>query len=85
MDLHLDEAELGALGSLVYAGNAMGSLAAPIVFSKFKPKWIVITCMILNAICLLVFPATDIYWLICISRVGVGIFQVREFIITYLI
>jgi sugar phosphate permease len=78
-DLQIGEAQTGLLGSLVYAGNAMGSFIAPIVFQRFHPKWIIVTSVLLNSLCLLVFPFTKNFTVISISRVCVGIFQVISF------
>ena len=73
-DLHIGEAQTGLLGSLVYAGNAIGSFLAPLVFSKFSPKWIIVGCIFLNAACLLIFPFSTNFYFISASRVLVGIF-----------
>ena len=58
----------------MYAGNAIGSFIAPVIFSKFPAKWIIVVCVILNAASLLVFPIANIFVIISISRILVGIF-----------
>jgi len=73
-ELDLSQAKFGLLGSLVYLGNALGSLASPYLFSKLNPKWIVVGSIFLNGVSLLLFALVPIFSVMCLSRVIVGIF-----------
>ncbi|CDW89605.1 major facilitator superfamily protein [Stylonychia lemnae] len=75
-DLHLDDANLGLLGSLVYAGLVIGSLFAMPIFNYGNTKFVLIVCLLLNSFALLLFTLTDKYSMLVISRVSVGFFQV---------
>jgi MFS family permease len=86
-DLKLDNANLGLLGSLVYGGlvigkisnnkdNVIGSLFAMPVFNYCNTKFVLITCLLLNSASLLLFTVSNIYYVLVLSRVLVGFFQV---------
>lgn len=75
-DLSIDESEMGLLTGALYIGNISGSLVLPLILTKFRPKTVVIFAAIMNALTAGVFPLTKIYWIIFVSRVLVGIFQV---------
>eukprot|EP00347_Sterkiella_histriomuscorum_P017387 403349579 len=75
-DLHLDNANLGLLGSLVYAGLVLGSLFAMPVFNYCNTKFVLIVCLLLNSIALIMFTVTNEYYVLVLSRICVGFFQV---------
>ena len=75
-ELGLTEVSLGTLGSFVYLGLALGSLAATPLFAILNQKWIIIVSLILNAVGLSIFPLSHNFWLLAFSRICVGFFQV---------
>ena len=74
-DLNLTNADIGILGSLVYLGLTLGATITAPLFSKFNPKYIMTLSLFLDAGALIVFPLISQFWLLCISRMLVGVFQ----------
>lgn len=71
-DLQLDNANLGLLGSLVYAGLVIGNISISIlivsylgslfsmpVFNYCNTKFVLITCLLLNSAALVLFTLTN--------------------------
>lgn len=84
-DLNLDDANLGLLGSLVYAGLVLGkiilkikffvgSLFAMPIFNFCNTKFVLIVCLLLNSIALIMFTVTNEYYVLVLSRIFVGFF-----------
>ena len=78
-DLAITEAELGLMGSVVYAGFLVGSAFSGAIFQKYNTKCIVIAVISLYMLSLLIFPLTTMPFLLGCSRFLVGFFQVKIF------
>lgn len=77
-DLNLSTQQLGVIGSLVFFGLLCGSVGAAFVFGKYSYKKVMLLTYIINAIFLILFAATEIYWLQCLSRFLAGYAQVFQ-------
>jgi predicted MFS family arabinose efflux permease len=67
-DLNVDQKQLGYLGSLVFFGILIGSIAATIIFNKFTFKSILLVTFFGNGLGLIIFPLCSIYSVQCLSR-----------------
>jgi predicted MFS family arabinose efflux permease len=54
----------------------LGSLIAMPVYHYMNTKFVIITCLILNSAALLLFTVGNNFYILCLSRVLVGVFQV---------
>ena len=68
--------EYGLLGSVVFAGLVLGSLAATIVYNNVQAKYVLMAVMALNAVTQLAFTMTKEYYYLVTSRFLTGFFQV---------
>jgi len=75
-DLNIDDVELGTLGSAVYAGLVVGSIAGSAVFSILKSKVIVFSAILCCILSLSLMLFTKSFYILLISRFFVGFFQV---------
>jgi predicted MFS family arabinose efflux permease len=76
-DLGIHDFQFGILGSLVYAGITIGSAISSWIFQNsvfIKPS--LYLSLLLNAISLILFTATNYFYVDAILRVLIGIFQV---------
>lgn len=73
-EVGLNNTWFGTLGSAVYLGQMVGSLAATYFFKKFQPKSVLMGCLSINIVSLILFTSTDNFFLLCICRLGTGIF-----------
>ncbi len=64
--------------SCFYAGLLIGSLVIPFVYHRFNAKAIVTTCTILNAISGSLVFFFENYYVLLVSRILVGFFQVTN-------
>ena len=80
--LYLDNSQLGFFGSLVFLGVIIGSLISLSVINNFNRKYILMFCLILCGFALFLFTQTKNYYLLCLDRIIIGIFQ--AFISIYL-
>jgi MFS family permease len=76
-DLAISEAELGLMGSVVYAGFLVGSAFSGAIFQNYNTKCIVIAVITLYILSLLIFPLTTMPFFLGCSRFLVGFFQVN--------
>lgn len=76
MDLHLDNFQLGTLGSMVFLGLTVGSAFATQVFQMVSEKKILIYSLILNIISVGFFCWTRQFWALNLSRFICGFAQV---------
>lgn len=67
-DLDLNNAQLGKLGSLVFAGLVCGSLFATIVFNNLSYKSVLAFSFLGNAVGLILFAKSPYYCLQCFAR-----------------
>jgi len=74
--LGASQSEIGLLGSLVYLGNAIGSLVLSPLFQRVNPKYVVSFAVLLNIVTLVSFTLYKSFLLMAFSRVFAGIFQV---------
>ncbi|CAG9310977.1 unnamed protein product [Blepharisma stoltei] len=82
-DLGLSKMELGALGSLVFLGIAIGGIAAGICFQKLSPKFVLTIALFSICIFIALFPvSSNSIALVYLSRFMTGFFQV--FLIAYI-
>ena len=58
-DLNLNNIEYGWLGSVVFIGLTIGSIAASFTYQKCNSKCVLIFVLILNALSLFVFTTTS--------------------------
>ena len=75
-DLGINNTEYGLLGSLVFFGLTLGSIAATFLFQTCNTKWVLIIVMVLNGCSQLMFTMTKEYFLLILSRFLTGLFQV---------
>ncbi|EAS04286.2 MFS transporter (macronuclear) [Tetrahymena thermophila SB210] len=75
-DLKITDFELGILGSVVYAGLLLGSVAASQAFMMIKTKKLIIGVIVSYIFSLLLFLVSDRIILLGFSRTLVGFFQV---------
>jgi MFS family permease len=75
-DLKIDEFKLGLLGSVVYVGLMLGSITSGPLLQTYSSKKIIAGSTLGNIISLFIFPMTDNFFLLCLSRGLVGFFQV---------
>lgn len=75
-ELGIDNTQFGALGSVVYLGQTIGSALATYVLQTFNPKVILGLCLGLNIGTLILFTFTDIYAILVVCRMCTGLFQV---------
>ncbi|CAI2375849.1 unnamed protein product [Moneuplotes crassus] len=74
-ELDIDNANMGILGSLVYAGITFGALFTAQIYKIFNPKYVLSASLILNAVSLILFPLSQKFWVLCLSRALVGVCQ----------
>lgn len=72
--LGASQSDIGLLGSLVYLGNAVGSLALSPLFQRVNPKYVVSFAVLLNIGTLVTFTVYRSFVLMAFSRVFAGIF-----------
>jgi len=70
------QGEIGLLGSLVYLGNAIGSILLTPIYQRYNPKYVVSFCVLFNIVTLITFTLFKSFWVMALSRVLAGIFQV---------
>lgn len=75
-EMGLGNTGFGTLGSAVYFGQMLGSVGFTYFLKKFKPKNVLLTCLGLNIASLIVFTLTENFFLLCICKLGTGIFQI---------
>jgi len=75
-DLKIDEFKLGLLGSVVYIGLMLGSITSGPLLQTYSSKKIIAFSTLGNIISLFIFPMTENFFLLCLSRGLVGFFQV---------
>ena len=75
-DLDIDESKLGLVEASMYVGIIFGSLVCPFLFSKFNPKFLVITAVIVNAVGVSSWAYIDKYYILAAFRMLNGIFLV---------
>lgn len=73
-DLLIDDFQLGLLGSLVYAGLLVGSLAASYAFVQYPTKRLIFWIIVAYIASLLLFLVTDNFVVLGVSRTLVGFF-----------
>ena len=73
-DLNIDDVELGTLGSAVYAGLVVGSIAGSAAFSAIKSKIIVFSSILCCILSLSLFLFTKSFYILLISRFLFGFF-----------
>lgn len=75
-DLLIDNVSLGIIGSLVYLGLVLGALSASIIFQSYSSKWVVSVSLIISCFFLYLFTVSESVFMLSISRIGCGFFQV---------
>jgi sugar phosphate permease len=74
-DLEMNDFQFGLLGSIVYAGLTIGAGVATGVFSNPKrSKPTLILTLLLNAVCIGVFPFSPSFYIDAGLRFGIGFF-----------
>ncbi|EGR29914.1 major facilitator superfamily protein, putative [Ichthyophthirius multifiliis] len=79
--LNIDDVKLGFLGSIVYIGLTIGSIASSYSFQKIITKRLICISIIFLVFSLYLFLLTKNFILLCLSRFLVGFFQV--FLVVY--
>ena len=74
--LGINNTEYGLLGSVVFFGLTIGSVAATFLYATVNTKHVLIAVMFLNGCSLLMFVMTNQYILLLLSRFLTGFFQV---------
>jgi MFS family permease len=81
-DLQFSKVQLGALGSLVFIGLAVGSSVSGFVYTHFGTKSIISFFTMLTALSLILFPVSGTnHYLVYLARFMAGMFQV--FLVVY--
>ena len=75
-DLGIGQTEIGLLGSLVYVGLTFGSVVSGWVFNILNAKYVISIALLCNIGALVMFPLFDNFYLLALSRILVGVFQV---------
>jgi fucose permease len=75
-DLSIDNVSLGIIGSLVYLGLVLGAISASVIFQSYSSKWVVIIGLILSCLFLYIFTVVKSVFMLAVSRIGCGFFQV---------
>ena len=70
----MGQSQIGLLGSLVYAGNAIGSIIMTPIFIQFNPKYVVSFSVLCNIGTLVLFTLYNNFALMAIARIFAGIF-----------
>lgn len=78
VDLNLNQAQLGWLGSLVFLGILGGSIASTVLFTRVSYKTLLFVSFVGNGIGLIVFPLASNYQLQQFSRFISGFFQIFQ-------
>jgi MFS family permease len=83
-DINIGNQEVGLVGSIVYLGlvagmtpiskYSLGSLVAIPIFSHCNTKFVLVICLLLNAISLVLIGVSNYYALFLLSRFLVGFF-----------
>ena len=74
--LGVSNTEYGLLGSIVFFGLVLGSMAATVVFNNFNTKLVLASVMAFNAFSQIGFTLTTEYHFLIVSRFLTGFFQV---------
>jgi len=82
-DVSIDEFGLGLLGSVVYIGLMLGSITSGPLLQTYSSKKIIAGSTLGNIISLFIFPMTENFFLLCLSRGLVGFFQVSSILSFY--
>ena len=75
-ELDIENAKFGALGSVVYFGQTLGSVLASGVLQKYNPKNVLGLCLFLNIGTLIIFTVSELYAVLLLCRMFTGLFQV---------
>ena len=73
-DLDINNTEYGLLGSVVFLGLTVGSIAATFLYHKYNTKYTLLAIMTLNGISQMIFTMTKHYLILCLSRFLTGFF-----------
>lgn len=79
-ELGIENAKFGALGSMVYLGQCIGSLLAPAIFKIVSPKKVLSSCLALNIATLILFTKCNSYPVLVMCRIFTGVFQIFLYI-----
>ena len=74
-ELKITTAQLGALGSCAYIGQAVGSLIVSVFYRKYDEKTVMIAFLFLNGLSLLWFTLASSFLSLAFARAVAGIFQ----------
>ena len=75
-ELSIADGPYGALGSMVYIGQLIGSLAATYVLNKGDTKMILSISLSLNIVSLILFTLVSYYPVLLVCRILTGLFQI---------
>lgn len=73
-ELKIENSKFGALGSVVYLGQTIGSILASGILQKYNPKRVLAICLFLNIGTLIIFTITEVYAILLFSRMCTGLF-----------
>ena len=73
-DLGESNTEYGLLGSIVFAGLVVGSLAATFMYRNFDNRFVLASVLFLNALTQVAFTLTEIYFMLILCRFMAGFF-----------
>ena len=76
MELKINNAKFGLLGSVVYLGQVIGSAMATAILQKYNPKYVLGPALFLNLCSLIIFTQTDNFVALVLCRMCTGLFQV---------
>lgn len=68
LEYKMKDVALGALGSLVFIGNAIGGILATAVVNKVSSRTLIATALFVDGVGLILFAATSNFYLMASSR-----------------
>lgn len=72
----ISDSDIGLVATALYIGNVIGSLLCPSLFANMKAKHILIISAVMNGLCCGIFVLISNFWIVFVSRVLVGFFEV---------
>ena len=75
-DLDLDHVYIGMIGSFVFLGLTIGASIAGFMFNNYTPKWVVCGSILSSSFFLYCFTQSKTFFILGLSRIFCGFFQV---------
>lgn len=79
-ELSIGDDHFGLLGSMIFAGQLVGSIIAGPILASFSTRYVLVVSLLIAIVTLLLFCLTSSYFLMCVTRLITGLCQVFFFI-----